>query len=104
MHHFPVIKREGFVYTNVTNIPIICDDSVEAPFFARKSGLDGTQISLGVENSAASGEAFSGKRKRDWGSTMKRIRPLLATAFALALVCLGGGFAFADGGGTAVLP
>lgn len=30
---------------------------------------------------------------------MKRIRPLLAMAFALALVCLGGGFAFADGGG-----
>ena len=29
---------------------------------------------------------------------MKRIRPLLAMAFALALVCLGGGFAFADGG------
>ena len=27
---------------------------------------------------------------------MKRIRPLLAMAFALALVCLGGGFAFAD--------
>lgn len=61
-----------------------------------KSGLDGTQISLGVENSAASGEAFSGKRKRDWGSTMKRIRPLLAMALALALICLGGSFAFAD--------
>lgn len=30
---------------------------------------------------------------------MKRIRPLLAMVFALALVCLGGGFAFADGGG-----
>lgn len=30
---------------------------------------------------------------------MKRIRPLLVMAFALALVCLGGGFAFADGGG-----
>ena len=29
---------------------------------------------------------------------MKRIRPLLAMALALALVCLGGGFAFADGG------
>lgn len=30
---------------------------------------------------------------------MKRIRPLLAMALALALVCLGGSFAFADGGG-----
>lgn len=30
---------------------------------------------------------------------MKRIRPLLAMAFALALICLGGSFAFADGGG-----
>lgn len=29
---------------------------------------------------------------------MKRIRPLLAMALALALVCLGGSFAFADGG------
>lgn len=27
---------------------------------------------------------------------MKRIRPLLAMAFALALICLGGSFAFAD--------
>lgn len=29
-------------------------------------------------------------------SKMKRIRPLLAMAFALALICLGGSFAFAD--------
>lgn len=33
---------------------------------------------------------------------MKRIRPLLAMALALALVCLGGSFAFADDQGTAV--
>lgn len=61
-----------------------------------KSGLDGTQISPGVESSAASGEAYASKRKQDWGSKMKRIRPLLAMAFALALICLGGSFAFAD--------
>lgn len=31
---------------------------------------------------------------------MKRIRPLLAMALALALVCLGGSFAFADDEGS----
>lgn len=33
---------------------------------------------------------------------MKRIRPLLAIAFALALICLGGSFAFADDEGATV--
>lgn len=94
---FSCYKERGSSYIRpLRTRPISAMIQLKCPSSHGKSGLDGTQISLGVESSAASGEAFSSKRKQDWGSTMKRIRPLLAMALALALICLGGSFAFAD--------
>ena len=63
---------------------------LKCPFFARKKWVGRyADIPWWLKTRQHRERHSLAKRKRDWGSTMKRIRPLLAMALALALIWLG---------------